>query len=468
MKSKLNITFLFIFLVAVIVLAKEKPLESKAIDLIIIRDTSWSTDQYLSDFSSLSRQGVSSLQLGDYLEVITAEAGKPKLRIAQSIKSGSAQEIQNIHTILKSIRCPFLSDARLDDALEMAVKRLNGAGSQESDRESIIIVLTNGQLHNNEAKKICQLATELRKRSCQLYLTGTSATNKRILVAASQGLFNWSLISQANPSFWIQKLRKMTAIREEEQSLTQPAFKNKDAETAKAKFAFQGQIEGPISVLPPEEKLPSEPVIEEQQVPQEAEQPAVEITEPLEQEQPEETELLLPPSELKPRKALSKYLWWILLSVAALLTIFAVAWFVAAKKANPWKAKVSSLLKTIRPQNPGTLIAKVNGQTYRLGPINHLNAIHAGRNLKNTIKITDNSIEGRHLKIYRKRNNLMLRNLARTPVMVNGIEVKSRHKLRLVLPSVIRLNDKIKLNLALSKPGVNSTERSIEDEQEKQ
>ena len=439
MKNKLNITFLFIFLATVTVLAEEEPPRSKPIDLIIICDTSWSTERYQADFRSLSRQGISSLQPGDYLEVITAEAGKPRLRIAQSIKSGDSHEVQSINTVLKNISCPFLSDARLDDALEMAVKRLDGAGSQESGRESIIIVLTDGQLYNNEAKKICQLAAGLRKRNCKLYLTGTSATNKRIFIAASQGLFNWSLISQANPRVWIQELRKISATRKKEQPMTEPALKDKDAETTKARFTFKGQIEGPISTFPSEDILPSEPVIKEQETQKETKRPDPEIIQRL---------------RLKLKKILGKYFWWILSSIAALLSAFAVVWLVAIKNTKRWKTKISSRLKTNKSQHPGVLIANLNGQTYRLGNPERINAIHIGRDEHNTIRTPDKSISNRHLRIYRKGTNLMLKNLGRTPVSINGSRVKPRGKHRLVLPSVIRLNEKTKLNLAILRPKV--------------
>ena len=62
----------------------------------------------------------------------------------------------------------------------------------------------------------------------------------------------------------------------------------------------------------------------------------------------------------------------------------------------------------------------------------------------------------RHIRIYRKGRRLRLKNLGMTPVTVNGSQVNPKSKHRLVLPSIIRLNDKIKINLSLLKSKVNS------------
>ena len=483
MRKKLNATILLILLAAANVLAKEGTLESRPIDLIIIRDTSWSTDRYRSDFSSLSRQGVSSLEPGDYLEVITAETGTPKLRIAQFMKSGDSHENQNIYTILKSIRCPFLSDARIDDALEMTVKRLDSPALQGPDRKSIVIVLTNGQLQNNEAEKVCQLAADLRKRNCQLYLTGTSQTNKTILTAASQGQLNWCLISQSNLSLWIRNLRKGWPTDEEEKPLTRPAPETtkeqviitaaepneteaheiqqdhvdgsaKDDQTAKAKFSFKCEIEGPISVLRPQESLPSEAVIEGQDIPEEPTEFVPDSPEEAEAEQLEEPPEPLVPVETETEESPSTVLWWILVPVAALLASLGLILSKGMRNAKQWKAKVSSHFRKAPRQNSGILVAKLNGQSYRLGQLDRFKAINIGSGPDNTIRVPDKSIQSRHVRIYRKGNNLMLRNLAKSPVRLNGTEVKPGGKHHLVLPSVIKLNDKVQLNLQLVKQTV--------------
>jgi len=139
------------------------------------------------------------------------------------------------------------------------------------------------------------------------------------------------------------------------------------------------------------------------------------------------------------------------------------------KNAKKWEEQADSHLKTTQHQNSGILIAKLNGQSYRLGPLDRFRTANIGSGTKNTIRIQDKSIFDRHIKIYRKANDLMLKNLARTSVTVNGTEVKSRCKRRLVVPSIIQLNDKTKLNLDVLMQKVKFSEnRSTEDEQQKE
>ena len=109
-------------------------------------------------------------------------------------------------------------------------------------------------------------------------------------------------------------------------------------------------------------------------------------------------------------------------------------------------------------------MARLNGQTYSLGRADRINSIHIGSGPKNTIKIPDKSISDRHVQLYRKGNDFMLRNVGASDIAVNGIPVKPKVKHRLVVPSVIKFNDKTKLDLALFRPkAANSEKASSED-----
>ena len=120
---KFAIVVMLMIFETVTVFAESKPSESKSIALTIILDTSGSTE-HMADFRTLSRQAITSLKPGDYFEIISAQSEKPKIRAAQSIKTGTPEEIKNVNSILKGIRSGFLSNARIDRALEMTFKRL--------------------------------------------------------------------------------------------------------------------------------------------------------------------------------------------------------------------------------------------------------------------------------------------------------------------------------------------------------
>lgn len=128
------------------------------------------------------------------------------------------------------------------------------------------------------------------------------------------------------------------------------------------------------------------------------------------------------------------------------------------REARRWRVDMNSRLKKSRPNDDGVLIAKLNGQSYRFGKLDRFRSIRVGSDVNNTIRISDKSVEGRHLEIFKKDNQLMLRNLAKSPVIANNTEVKSGQRHQLVIPSIVKLNDKIKLNLELDRPKIHPGE----------
>ena len=459
MKGTLNTIMLFILFATVTISAKQGLSDSDPITLTIIWDTAWSTDQYLADFLSLSSQAISSLEGGDYLELISAQSGKPRLRIAQFVKSADAQEIQNICTLLKNLSCPLLSDARLDDALEMAFTRLANSKPQGHERKVIAIVLSDGRLQDSEAKKICQLSEEFHKYGWQLYLTGAYVTNRNLLVAAGQGRLNWSLISQANPAIWLQKLRQAPESDLEKKTTEPQATQDLEAvktsqhnivESAKypdadaPKYKIETSIDSAVSISEPDKKATAPA-----HLPAQVNEPVQDFAHTFDEAPPAEPPVALPHAKTGLKKFLAKYLWWVLLTAATSSVLFIAGWFTVSKKADRWKARINSRLQATQSRDPGILTARLNGRLYRLGRLDHFRAIHVGSGPKNTIRITDDSIERRHLKIYKKGGGLVLKNLARSPVTVNSTEVKSRRKHRLILPAVVTLKENVTLNLDL-------------------
>ena len=112
MEKKLSILIVILIMGNFELFAKDLSPNRKPIALTIMFDTSWTCEHCISDFVTLSRQAISScLMSGDYLEVISAHTGEPKIRLAQRIKAGSPQEIKSITTILSNVRSVFFSNA---------------------------------------------------------------------------------------------------------------------------------------------------------------------------------------------------------------------------------------------------------------------------------------------------------------------------------------------------------------------
>jgi hypothetical protein len=175
--------------------------------LTIIADSSWSCEAEIGDIRALTRQPILRLGPGDYLEIISARAGKPRIQLAQTIKTGDAQEMKNIDAAIGKLRSYFLSDASLPNALDMAVRRLNDACSRRQIDHVVIIIFTDGRVSDSHARQILQLWEKTNAKGWSLYLTGTKDTNRILLVAASKGL-NWSLLSEASPELWLRRTRE--------------------------------------------------------------------------------------------------------------------------------------------------------------------------------------------------------------------------------------------------------------------
>jgi hypothetical protein len=177
--------------------------------LVPILDTRWSCEQEMGDFRALARQAVASLAPGDYFELISAHAGKPRIQLAQTIRTGDAQELKSVDAALGKIHSYFLADASLPNALDLAVRRLGEACSKRQVEHVAIIVFTDGQVSNTHARQILQLAEKIAARGWSLYLTGTKDTNRLLLVAAGKGSRNWSVLSEVNPELWLRQLRRI-------------------------------------------------------------------------------------------------------------------------------------------------------------------------------------------------------------------------------------------------------------------
>jgi hypothetical protein len=460
--------------------AQQPPPKQGPIALTIVVDTSWSTEREMPQLRALARQTITSMEVGDYIEVITAHPAKPVIRIAQTIKAGDSKEVTSITTIVDRISSAFLSDATLGKALDIAIQRLDATCAKGRYDHAAIVVFSDGKVTDSDAARIIDLSIVARKKGWPLHFVGTRQTSRTLLVAANQGKLSWSFIGEANPALWLQELRRGSGASNGQEQRVNPAPRE-DSPTAQnradtqqpnapepsqhesstvtgkteagpTKYSIVTSVDSTVSFLPPGGKTPAassstvlppgstvEPnaltrrSAEPNEAAQEPNAPAHEST----------------PAQGRERERIS-YLWWILPPAAALLAFVLYLVSRALGTARHWQTKVRSRLGKTQPSNRQVLVAELNGQSHRLGDLDRFNAIHVGSGPDNTIKVPDKSIASRHLRIYRKGSSLMLRNLAKSPVRLNGSEVKPGGKRGLVVPSVIDLTEKVKLNLRLA------------------
>jgi len=470
MKKKMYLSIMTFFALIASAMATESQQEPGPIALSIVLDTAWSNEQEIADYKSLSRQVIASRRPGDYLEIITGHPGKPRLRVAQFIRSGNSQELKNITALLQGVNCPIFSDVNISKAVDMALKRLAKSSEKNTFAHTAMIVFTDGKLSDSDVTQFQQLANEFKKRNWSLWITGTYATNKKLLVAANQGKFEFSLISEANPVLWIQSKRDITITKSTrtEIPLNEDSSPTKDS----GKTEYSVTIDSNISFLEGMKKDSGTPSAEFpgdlRQEPQESITPffeaeteklVVDAIEPeFPAEEPQEEAVAEPTESKEPQKLNKNFLW--LVPAVGLLTVLALLFLNSISKARKWKSGITSRLNTTQQKDPGTLIVKMNGQTHSLGRPDRIKAINIGSDSQNTIKIPGKSISGRHVTIYRKGKDLMLKNVGASPIAVNGLQVKPKDKQRLVIPSVVKLNDQTKLNLALLKAKATRSENA--------
>ena len=435
--------------------------------MTIIVDASGSCGRHMPDFASLSGQAIfSGLAHGDYLEVISAHGGRPRIRVAQTIKSARVEEVERITTIVQGIRGDFLSDARMSTALALALKRLEDTCTERHFKDAVVIVFSNGALSNDDAENVIQLADRFQEHGWGLYFTGTSTTNRKLLVASSQKRLHWSLISQANPVVWLAQ--RQQALHKERPA---PAKIEQDGSAAIA----PARTDPVANTMEKEETGTSDYRIRtsfnvDVSSPAASDKPPVTRTEALETTRSEEAGTDAVPMADAPgeaakqqpglwqsfqqrlRRMPGKALLWILPLLLGLAAAIAVLFSRGFRKARQWSARTNTKLQTGKKEDAGILVIRFNDQTYRLGRPDKVKAVHIGSGEKTTVRIADKSLSARHLCIYRRGNSLMLKNLSHTPVVANSNIVKPRHTANLVIPSVIKLNERVKLNLDLLKP----------------
>ena len=448
MKTKITYLIMAISLMSATVLATESLPQAGPIALSIVLDTAWSNDNDMQDYQSLARQVIATLNPGDYLEILIATSSKTQIRVAQFIKSGEAQELKNITTLISKVSCPILSDVDVSKSVDFALKRLTKSDAKNSFAYAAVMVFSDGWLNDNDVIKLQQLSREFKKRNWSLCVTGTPHANKKLLLAANQGDLNFSLISDANPVLWIGR-SNTTGKSVMPQAPTQA---DPQSDKKKSKTNPTTTIGVEISVSQGEEQpadVQAAPVSGDKTQKPAAQSKTEEKVGKAEKTPPQKGKT---PSATKPKPFKKSNIWAWLLPLIAMLALFAVVLARSISKARLWKSKVSSHLNSTQQKTPGTLIAKVNGQTHTIGREDRIGTINVGSGTNNTIRIPDKSISNRHVKIFRKRNGLMLQNIGRTPITVNSSVVKPNAKQMLVIPSVIDFDSRNRLYLSVVRP----------------
>jgi len=485
-------TFIAIVLLAVGACSLGQPRSPvpKPTVLTIILDTSWSCDRYRGDFRSLALSAAAALAPNDYLEIIVARPSRPAIKLAQTIRSGDTAELKHIEAILGNVRAQFLSDASAALALETAFGRLVATCTTKPIAAATTIVLTDGHLDDRQVQRILAVADRYRARGWSLFVTGDRKTDKDILVAANKGRLTWSLISEANPSLWLERKEDTPpSIVEENQQPEEPNRPPKEPtkipnksqgatpspqpvqRTRGAELTFSGKISGVPLPLPapdgPDGPVKEPPKTQDGSGP-EPNEPSKLIEEEVPRNTPEnanhprdtvksgedgiEKAIHEPRQSLWARvKRLFGHIWlWLVGGICAVPLIVAGYVLVRGKsKAERIRKRLHGYLKAKKSAKDGMLIATLNGQTRRLGKLSRLRPVYVGSGAKNTLRVTEKGVGDRHLCLYQKAGRLTVQNLSKNSLTVDGVPLEPKGKRALALSSVVELTPNVKLRLSL-------------------
>ncbi|MHC4166161.1 MAG: FHA domain-containing protein [Planctomycetota bacterium] len=550
MKKKSYLSTAVALVISTNVLAAQSPPKAGPTALSIVLDSAWTNDYEMSDYKSLSRQVIASRRPGDYLEIITGHPGKARLRVAQFIKTGDAQELKNITALLNGVNCPIFSDVNISKAVDMALRRLVKSSEENTFAHTAVIVFTDGKLNDSDVNHLLQLVGEFDKRNWSLLVTGTYATNKKLLVAANQGKFVFSLISEANPVVWLKQAvqknssnqpaiqrtdqeqlliskpagpgglavvteRKPTTRRANDKdsnpfvrsryevgevptkqsvkeqvpqsgiSLTEPAQKSQPPVAGEPKsnvrmaeektLSIKTRIDSEVSIAPDGEpgriKTTESENVAEPVVAETGDKTPVSVGEATPIETPSLAEEKRTPASPNEKSglvmALRKAWPWLIGLGSALLAVVGVVVTVALRNARKWQTGSNSLLSTNRAKTKGGLVVEVNSQKYGLGKFDCFTSADVGSGPNNAVKIPHKSVKDKHVRLFRKSEDLMIKNLARSAIIVSGSKIKPGQKHNLSLPARIRLSEDVQFTVRLVPNNVQSDSNGSVDNEAK-
>lgn len=423
--------------------------QTQTLAVSLVLDVSPTMKRHASTIKAMEHQIFSGLKRLDYIELISAHHQTGALRLAQFIQTGTTEEVKSLSNIAGNIKYADWLDSDVSAAFKLAYDRLDEMSKTWNFGKHIIIILTDGNLKDREAKRIVFTASKCRQRGWVVYITGTqSSTNRYILTtAASKGDLHWSPLDTAYPAVWIADIRNTLPPKD-------PSPDKKPSKEATKPNPLPEQT-------PPGQKIPLETKTIKTKDP-----PPTIIPQVKPKQRPEKQKGTVKPgpdsAETKPSKS-AKSIWaWLGLLLILIVTILGVIFWKKIKEFENWLKKIRPP-KIHRRKNNEVLTARYNGRIFRLGRLARLRKIHIGSTPRNTLRIQEEeTVADRHVCIYRKRGQLMLRNLAQTPIMIEQNQIKSGHKHPLRLPVTVRLSDTVALHLDLDR--TTSVRADLEEE----
>jgi hypothetical protein len=343
--------------------------------------------------------------------------------------------LNNISGISKE----WLSFADIARAMETAFDSFIEKGK---NYQCLLIIITKGQLSNDHVADIRRYAGAFKARGWPVCIVcDREQANRTLLVAANNREFNVQFTDKTSLSDWIDNVRITSILKNQEETTipTKPKLeaseepvKTEDGKSTSAVIP-DGSVKQPIEVKIVE--LPREKAF-------------VDATKPVEGQTQAKAKVKQgagADNKVNDRKKRKSSVLDVI-PIAILLTmILGAIGLVVYFGSKPASKSASQTEENENIQHH--LIALVFDQRYDLGASDEISEITIGKGIGSTIYIDNETVEDKHLRIFRNRNGLKVQNLAPFPVTVNGIELTPRRKTILDLPADIQLTPEVTVTI---------------------
>lgn len=186
--------------------------DSKPIFLVIVLDTSPTSAANWKQIKLLACRAIDYLQPAEKVAVLSARpAGKPSMHISCVIESPYISSRQNLSSCIADIgQAFFLFKADVAKAVEVAFNQLK---EQSEKYACCLLVLSDGNLPDNQIDEIRRLAAAYKACNWPIYFTVTRDANRCLFVAGSQNELEVGLIYEANLAQWFEKVRHSATLK---------------------------------------------------------------------------------------------------------------------------------------------------------------------------------------------------------------------------------------------------------------
>ncbi len=425
MKRSILISLILLMLTSLIHGVENMPVEDIKPNVFagVIRGKSPTSEKKWNIQHALNVEIVHGLRDGDWLKEWVARPGRPSVLIDTIITADGFEKNHIINEISGTSKEWFFS-ADIARAIEAT---FDSFSEKDRDYRCCLIIIIKGQMGNKQVVQIRRYASVFKARKWPVCIVcDRKKVNRRLLIAGNNDEFDIQFINEASLSDWIDNVRATSAQKKLKDTSTQKAKDDKAQPSVRANDGAKQPIE--IKIV----GLPDKKAVDDANNSQTKEAQA--------KERGKES------SEKNNRKlSISKKLWPV---IAILVTLGAMSLIVFLSGKSATKSRATDQTDDNIPSH---LVAFYGDHRHDLGSLDALGEILIGRGIGSTIYIDNETVEDKHIRIFKSRRELKIQNLACSPIIINGLELTSRRKSILNLPVDIELTSDVTVTV-LSEP----------------